>query len=71
ELMSIGYKLKYYRKNNMLSQSELSKMTGIAQTTISDLEKDKYMPKVDTLCKLAQALDVDILKIIQEGGIYE
>ncbi|HBH1374899.1 helix-turn-helix domain-containing protein [Clostridioides difficile] len=69
--MSIGYKLKYYRKNNMLSQSELSKMTGIAQTTISDLEKDKYMPKVDTLCKLAQALDVDILKIIQEGGIYE
>ncbi|EGT3655157.1 helix-turn-helix domain-containing protein [Clostridioides difficile] len=69
--MSIGYKLKYYRKNNMLSQSELSKITGIAQTTISDLEKDKYMPKVDTLCKLAQALDVDILKIIQEGGIYE
>ncbi|HBG7381142.1 TPA: helix-turn-helix transcriptional regulator [Clostridioides difficile] len=69
--MSIGYKLRYYRKNSMLSQSELSKMTGIAQTTISDLEKDKYMPKVDTLCKLAQALDVDILKIIQEGGIYE
>ncbi|EGT4050745.1 helix-turn-helix transcriptional regulator [Clostridioides difficile] len=69
--MSIGYKLKHYRKNNMLSQMELSKITGIAQTTISDLEKDKYIPKIDTLCKLVKALDADLVEIIYEGGFYE
>ncbi|MDO8205734.1 helix-turn-helix transcriptional regulator [Clostridioides difficile] len=63
-LMCIGHKLKYYRKNNSLSQIELSKKTGIAQTTISDLEKNKYNPRIDVLCKLTKALGIEITDLI-------
>ncbi|MER0281540.1 hypothetical protein ABRY18_15165 [Clostridioides difficile] len=33
--------------------------------------KNKYIPKIDTLCKLVKALDADLVEIIYEGGFYE
>jgi predicted transcriptional regulator len=45
------------RKNCGLTQQELSKRTGIAQSDISKLENGNANPSIKTLQKLATALD--------------
>lgn len=54
-----GSELKKLRISRNMSQNDLSKSTGIPQTSISDLERDRYIPKVNVCLKLAKALDVD------------
>lgn len=40
------------RKQNSLTQIEFAQQIGVSQGTLSDLEKDKCKPSVDTLISL-------------------
>ena len=53
-----GERLKELRKQKGLSQKELAKKLGITQQGVSSLEKLEDPPKVKTLEKLANVLDV-------------
>lgn len=44
--------------NRNITQSELSKATGITQSSISDWMRGKYLPKQDKVDIIAKALDV-------------
>ena len=57
---SLGKRLKYIRKQNSLTQIEFAQQIGVSQGTLSDLEKDKCKPSVDTLISLRVNLDVDL-----------
>ena len=54
------------RKALKLSQSELSKATGINRSLLSRLETEDYSPSVDQLLSLSKALDFNINDVIVE-----
>lgn len=47
-----------------MSQTELSKRTGIATSTISDWRKKKINPKSDKLVPICKALDVSLVDLL-------
>jgi transcriptional regulator with XRE-family HTH domain len=65
-LLEIVGKLMAARDRKKLSQRDLSKMTGVAQKTISRIENGKDVPELSTLLKLARALDLEI-KIVDKN----
>lgn len=48
------------RKEQNISQRDLAKMTGLKQSTISRMEKEIVSPRLDTLIKIINALDLEI-----------
>ncbi|MFQ8706596.1 MAG: helix-turn-helix domain-containing protein [Thomasclavelia sp.] len=48
------------RNKKNISLGQLSKMTGIPKSTISDYENKKHSPRIDFLEKIAIALHVKI-----------
>lgn len=52
--------LKDIRLRHGLSQVDLSKRSGVAQNTISDIETGRRDPRPSTLRKLAKALGVEV-----------
>ncbi len=49
-------KLIEIRKQEIISQSELAKMTGNTQQAISRLEKKNHSPSLQTFCNILDAL---------------
>jgi transcriptional regulator with XRE-family HTH domain len=59
--------LRYIREQAGLSQPELSELSGVAQGTISDIERGKRKPRGRTLRKLAQVLGVEVADLLGES----
>lgn len=53
-----GYMIRHFRELNGLSQTALGELTGLAQSTISALEKDRESLGNDRAKVLARALHV-------------
>ena len=49
------------RKEVGLSQQQLAMLTGTTQSAIARLEKGGRPPRIDTLMRIAEALDCDLL----------
>jgi transcriptional regulator with XRE-family HTH domain len=56
----VSEKLVELRKNQGLTQNQLSEMAGIDRKTINRIENGHLSPSVDTLTRLALALQVSI-----------
>ncbi|WP_342418020.1 helix-turn-helix transcriptional regulator [Paenibacillus sp. FSL R10-2782] len=52
--------MKSIRKLNKLNQTDFSSTIGISQGTLSELEKDKYKPSLETIISLKLNFDVDL-----------
>lgn len=48
------------RKEKKISQSDLAKLTGIDQSSISKIEKLKIIPQIDTMFKLLISLGLTL-----------
>jgi transcriptional regulator with XRE-family HTH domain len=59
-------RLRRTRKERLLTQVELSRMTGVAQDSISSLETGKREAHPGTIKKLAEALGVEPRKLLKE-----
>lgn len=59
--------MRNLRRDSVLSQRELSRMTGVAFDTISRLETGNQRAQPKTIRKLANALGVEPRELI-EGG---
>ncbi|UBM58477.1 helix-turn-helix domain-containing protein [Marinilongibacter aquaticus] len=59
-----GLKLKQFRQENGLSLQELSKLSGISQSYLNEMEKGKKYPKTDKINALATALNVDYDQLV-------
>lgn len=57
--MSIGKRIRQYRTEAKLSQKELGKRLGISQQQIAQYETGKRIPKLETIDKIAKALNID------------
>lgn len=69
--MNFGEKLRHYRQLKEMSQVDLSKITDIPQTTISDLERNKYSPNINVLIIVAQALGVTVQELLEGGTDHD
>lgn len=61
--MDIGQKIKELRKKQGMSQKDLADKLGITPVLISQYENGKRNPKLETLQKIADALEVDISEL--------
>lgn len=57
--MSIGERLKAYRKAKSLSLREISKITGISQGALSDIENSKNQPAAKTIEAIVRNTDIN------------
>lgn len=58
------------RQRRKLSQEELAARASVHRTQISLMESGKRLPRLDTLIKLAGALEVEVPKLV-EGISWE
>jgi len=65
--MLIGDRLKGLRENKGLSQGEMEKRTGLMRCYISRVENGHTTPAVETLEKMARALEVPMYALFYDG----
>ena len=58
--MTVGERIYYCRTENHMTQKELGEKTGIDPSTIRKYESGRLNPKISTLQKIADALEVDV-----------
>ena len=63
-LLKIGQSVRYIRIKKNLSQEELAYRAELNINSISTLERGINNIKIKTLCKIAEALNVDIDEIL-------
>ncbi len=56
--MDIGENIKLWRKKKGLTQAELGRKLGITQSAIGQFEKGKSSIKIETIEKIAEALEI-------------
>ena len=56
----IGKKIQSIRKSRGITQEGLAEMIGIEIPSLSNIETGKYSPSIETLQKLATALNVKV-----------
>ena len=64
--MVIGEKLRFLREQIKLSQGDIEKRTGLLRCYISRVENGHTVPSVDTLEKLARALEVPMYRLFTD-----
>lgn len=57
---NIGEKIKKKRIEKNLKQYELAKLADMSNTFLSDIETGRSSPAIQTLEKIAKALEMDI-----------
>ena len=56
-------RLRKIRIYQGLTQDELRQLSGVALKTITNIEREKHLPKLETMLKIAKALSVDLTDI--------
>lgn len=62
--MSIGEKIRYFRKESGYTQKELAELSGIATITLQQYELEKRVPVLDNLQKISDALKISLLDLV-------
>ena len=65
--MIIGDRLRTLREEKKLSQGDIEKRTGLVRPYISRIEHNHSVPTIDTLEKMARALEVPMYQLFYDG----
>jgi transcriptional regulator with XRE-family HTH domain len=65
--MVIGERLKALREQKKLSQGDIEKRTGLLRVYISRVENGHTVPSIETLEKMARALEVPMYELFYDG----
>lgn len=65
-----GVKLKKVRKEKGLTQKELAKISNIGEATLRNIELGIANPKLETIRKIANALDVDFFELVDDPDVF-
>lgn len=61
--MSVGENIRYFRKKANLTQEQLAKKMGVSAQMIYKWENGKSNPKIETVRKIASALDISSFEL--------
>lgn len=59
-------RLRRYRQQHRLTQHQLAQRVGVGQTAISQIETGAKRPRLDTLEKIASALDISTAVLLSD-----
>ena len=65
--MIIGDRLREMREVKQLSQGDIEKRTGLLRCYISRVENGHTVPAIETLEKMARALEVPLYQLFYDG----
>ena len=65
--MIIGDRLRAVREEKQLSQGDIEKRSGLLRCYISRVENGHTVPAVETLEKMARALEVPLYQLFYDG----
>ena len=65
--MIIGDRLRALREDKKLSQGDIEKRTGLLRCYISRVENGHTVPAIETLEKMARALEVPLYQLFYDG----
>jgi transcriptional regulator with XRE-family HTH domain len=65
--MIIGNRLKELREAKNLSQGDIEKRTGLLRCYISRVENGHTVPAIETLEKMARALELPLYRLMYDG----
>jgi transcriptional regulator with XRE-family HTH domain len=66
--MVIGERLRILREQKKMSQGDVEKRTGLLRCYISRVENGHTIPSVDTLEKMARALEIPIYRVFTDDA---
>ena len=66
--MVIGDRLRELREGKNLSQGDIEKRTGLLRCYISRVENGHTVPAIETLEKLARALEIPLYQLFYDGA---
>jgi transcriptional regulator with XRE-family HTH domain len=67
--MKIGTAIRSFRLQRGLSQGDIEKKTGLLRCYLSRVENGHTVPSLDTLSKIAQALDLPISQFFADDSL--
>ncbi|MGF6949101.1 transcriptional regulator with XRE-family HTH domain [Neobacillus sp. B4I6] len=65
-MVNIGEKLNSFRILKGISSSELEKICGVSQATISKIENNIQSPSIETLNKICDALEIPVSLLFKD-----
>ena len=65
--MIIGDRLRLLREDKNLSQGNIEKRTGLLRCYVSRVENGHTVPAVETLEKMARAMDIHLYQVLYDG----
>jgi transcriptional regulator with XRE-family HTH domain len=66
-IMVISDRLRALRENHHLSQGDIEKRTGLLRCYISRVENGHTVPAIETLEKLARAMEIPLYQLFYDG----
>src|SRR4249920_367478 len=66
--MNIGETIRTYRLQKGMSQGDIEKRTGLLRCYLSRVENGHTIPSLDTLAKIATAMEVPLAQFFHEGN---
>jgi transcriptional regulator with XRE-family HTH domain len=67
--MKIGVTIRGYRLQKGYSQGDIEKRTGLLRCYLSRVENGHTIPSLDTLAKIAEALDLPLSQFFAEEAL--
>src|ERR1700757_5293136 len=64
--MNIGETIRNFRLQKALSQGDIEKRTGLLRCYLSRVENGHTIPSLDTLAKIANAMDVPLASFFSD-----
>lgn len=65
--MNVGIVIRNFRLKRGLSQGDLEKRTGLMRCYISRVENGHTIPSIETLTRIARALDAQLADLLTDG----
>jgi Uncharacterized protein conserved in bacteria len=69
--MMIGERLREIREVKKLSQGDIEKRTGLLRCYVSRVENGHTVPAIETLEKMARALEVPLYQLFYEAKSHQ
>ncbi|MBS1538198.1 MAG: helix-turn-helix transcriptional regulator [Bacteroidetes bacterium] len=68
-IIEIGKKVRKIRISLGFTQEQLAALSGLSNDYLSRLELGKESPKVETLCRICEALKVEIVELFLKDTV--
>jgi transcriptional regulator with XRE-family HTH domain len=66
-IMDLGERIRAVREEKKLSQGDIEHATGLLRCYISRVENGHTVPSIETLEKIARALDMKVYQLLYDG----